>query len=1124
MATADNLPQYPVMPTPTALSPPPSTVEKPPAGPAPVVTLPEPPVSKKLFARLKTLDGLLIVMVLALAFVLASFPVRNSDFLMHLATGRLLVEGQYVFGSNPYTAASADVWINHSWLFDLLFYGLYSIPSLGPVLVVVVKALLILVLAEILLRVATPPGRRLWIPASCVALAVLTFSPRLLLQPTIMSYLFLGLTLWLLRRPAERRWAWWLLPPLFALWVNCDEWFFLGPLCAGLYLLGHVLQGQLPTMMHQAERLRPEECRRLGLVVVVGAAACLVNPFGIYAWTLPAQLGLSPAAAALHDDPIFRYMWVSPFRFDGPYFQVNSGLSVAGLSYFVLLLAGGVSFVLLGQDQQAWRLLLWLPLALLSASNARSIPFFAIVAGPITALNFLDFAALKLGGEPRLDRAGRNWTLGGRVLTLVAGLALLIAGVPGWLQAQPHANRRLGWNVVLDPGLQQAARQIRQWQPLLPDDLVWFNVAPDVVNYLAWFCPGQRGFVDLRLLMDEQAARDLVEMRESLAKLEQPAEGKEPAWREILSRHRIRYLVHHEGDSPQPSGFLLSLLARPDEWTPLFLAGGTVIFGWQNAKLDPLPSGLPFDLDRLAFGSDAEPAPADRPAPAVPFDWYTALWQAPPRRPVEAQTARMYRLVFNHQQQMYPVRLWRLAMVAAAFGAGARHTDPQSPGWLAVSQLALLPLAPADTSALPRVLRELPYLRLARLWLGQYLGPDMAPPGGLYLAVRAARKALEANPGDAQTHLLLGQVYNQLANGTSEARLGQGWPALGRVRQAQILASLQQALALDPDLEDAHALLAGLYWRLGAVDLAFEHRKEQLRLERARGFRPPETREQALEGLSRLEKETQALEALRKRLEDHYVLITAGKPPLERTVRALRLVDPDQKGQRTEYQLVREALKAAQEIKKEEMVIRQGDQVFSPGAQLQIDLRLLLGQLPEVREVLEDRDPSGEPVWKKLLGKHPDLGLPAYGWYQICLGAASGDYGSADAALEEMIPQSERDPAKMRALQHLRTQIGIRIGNVLQQEALRATGCPPWLPWATGHPWQLEVQEVLKNSHLLLDLQGGPSDLHTLRGMLLLERGAVPEAQQQLRQALERKWFRAQPIAQMAQRWLQPRE
>ena len=83
---------------------------------------------------------------------------------------------------------------------------------------------------------------------------------------------------------------------------------------------------------------------------------------------------------------------------EAAYFHPGFGLSAAGLAYFPLLLLGIVSFVLAARGPGGartligWRLFVWLPLALLSLMNVRGIAFFAIVAGPVTALNLADAA------------------------------------------------------------------------------------------------------------------------------------------------------------------------------------------------------------------------------------------------------------------------------------------------------------------------------------------------------------------------------------------------------------------------------------------------------------------------------------------------------------------------------------------------------------------------------------------------------------------------------------------------------------------------------------------------------------------------------------------------------------
>jgi hypothetical protein len=75
-------------------------------------------------ARLiRVLEWAMIPLVLALGFLLGSFAVRNSDFWMHLATGRLIAHGAFTFGQDPFAfGTEGRYWVNHSWLYDWVLY------------------------------------------------------------------------------------------------------------------------------------------------------------------------------------------------------------------------------------------------------------------------------------------------------------------------------------------------------------------------------------------------------------------------------------------------------------------------------------------------------------------------------------------------------------------------------------------------------------------------------------------------------------------------------------------------------------------------------------------------------------------------------------------------------------------------------------------------------------------------------------------------------------------------------------------------------------------------------------------------------------------------------------------
>ena len=100
--------------------------------------------------------------------------------------------------------------------------------------------------------------------------------------------------------------------------------------------------------------------------------------------------------------------------------------------------------------------------------------------------------------------------------------------------------------------------------------------------------------------------------------------------------------------------------------------------------------------------------------------------------------------------------------------------------------------------------------------------------------------ALAANPDDAGAFLLLGEAYVRLASQPAEQSRQAALPPLGAERFAQAVAALEQAVLLRPDLDRAHALLAGLYFEDGQLDRALDHllRPAADRRARGRGGRP----------------------------------------------------------------------------------------------------------------------------------------------------------------------------------------------------------------------------------------------------------------------------------------------
>lgn len=931
---------------------------------------------------LRRLDASMTGLVLLLAFFLASFAASNADVWMHLATGRLIARGEYQFGADPFAYTTTGIrWINTSWLSDLLGFSLANAlggPETAPggAVLVVLKALMIVALAGVLLLVRQP-GQRLWVGSVCVCLALLAMSPRLLLQPTCISFFFVGVTLYLLYRslPNESARAslrsLYLLPPLFLLWANLDGWFLLGPLAVALFLAGEVLQ-----------RARgpsdPEESRRLrttAVVLLVGLAACVVNPFHVQVFGLPPELQTAFSDSPLRRDPYFQSFFLSPlqstFWTDVHWFPYAGGIGVC-----VLAGLGVVSFLLNSTNWQWWRVLLWMPFLMLALSHARAIPFFVVVAAPITALNLHDFAEGRFGPGTASRGIRRAWMVGGRVATVLALLALVVLDWPGWLHARADlgVNHRVSWRLTVDTSLRQAASDLCELREQSVVRENGFLSVPDLPCYCAWFCPAEKGFLDYRYhLFPPEITQTFVDVRTALlmkaaaashqAGDTSPSEGLlRDAF--LNTHHPIDHVAVYSPDVQTTIRFATQMmLGSTEHWTWLRGDGRAEIFGWSATPASDAARRFAahrLDADRRAFGVIAANAANERdraPRPPRPLNLWEQFVRGPAPHAPGYGAARRYLNYFEIDQEQQARRQARrrdFIQLAALVGGGA----------VANSNAA----GPVGTSLLAYA-GDLP----ARL-IGISDGGSVAP---LLLAVRAARSAVAENPNDADAWFTLGLSYVALWN--YEKTRFSTTPVLNQLREVQTLAALQNAVALRPNYAEAHEILSGIYLNMTHsgdprirthLDLAFEHRKEALQLARAMGPSAGASGEA-------FDKRFAGAEEFLKKLEQ---AVQRQRDDFEQRARDPRLASPIAKAQLAlELGLAKTAVD----------VLDKADRAQFSGGEAGFLLQLLIssGRLDPVRE---------------LDSQLADPGL------KFLFAAAEGDYRRADETLQELIANIER--------------------------------------------------------------------------------------------------------------------
>lgn len=1000
----------------------------------------------------RAFDSVLISLVLVLAFLASSFAVYNSDFWLHLASGRLLAERRYQFGVDPFAFTTGNhYWANHAWLFDLPLFLVYT--HFGGTILVVLKALLISILAAFLLSVRQPDRGLSW-PVACTLLAVLAMSPRLLLHSTCLSYILLGLTLWLLWRPRKpfvsfgqqlRHYAPVLL--LFVLWVNVDDWFLLGPLLAGLFWLGDWIAPD------RTSAATPQ--RTPGWLWPAGLGICLVNPHHVHAFTLPVEL--MPLLSALRDDIRFEPLLASPWQ-SRLYYNSLAGINWANGAYLILLVGGGLSFLLDVRRLAGWRLLIWLTFAGLSVWLSRTIPFFAVVASPITALN------LQEAFQPVPERRSsyRRFLVGMSQFSLViAGLALCVLAWLGWLQGFQNIGRHVDWTVQADGSLKQVAEKLHLWHQ--QDKLGkgrGFLSHPSIVHYCAWFCPEEKGFLDYRVQLFHDVSDEYEQICRSLH-LSIGRKDHRPVgdWRALLRKYEITHLVLYDASLLRLAPALEYLAASKEVWRLLDVDGQALIVGWRDdSRL--LPERVPtFDAERLAFTT------------ALNGEEKAEFPTAPARGVERAPRSSDFWSLFCKPIAPSP---WE----TAAAGALLHYFEDRESferqrraircfGWVA----ALPALSVNSLDGLLRLGVAIEQAPLALQDLSQQ------PPALPLLAVRAARAALAQNPDDVSAYLSLGRAYLDLTGRTPERAVLDYLSPLAEIRQIQIATALQNVLRLNPDSLIAHEQLAALYEARGFLDVALHHQRVVLRLARRTGSLPSESPAVFAQRMEQKEQTIKALERLVNDRKNEFSLQTRdlGSEPLRRAQIALS------------QGLARLALDDI--LATSSVLLLRGE-----GITLQVRLQLMLGRIEDVRSQL------AAPDWKTNKANLgfvnlfapgdstvPTYRLPGYEWLLLCQTAADGDYEQANAALQDLI----------RGLGGKHAVEGIH--KYQQALPLLVASEVGWssLPHSRLMIRRIHQERLLQSDALNLLTRSvlQQADMHVLAGMLALERGQPQDAE-----------------------------
>lgn len=225
-----------------------------------------------------TFPAVLAVSLAYLMFLVARRNISDPDLWWHLRNAQQLLATHHlpVVDSYSYTAAGAPV-LPFEWLAETAYFVAFQLAGLTAVflLVFVLSAFVVLGIFRLALLAGAEVKNSFLV---CVAAAVMTAvsagARTLLFGWACLVALLLMLEL---VRRGNLRWLW-LVPPLFALWINLHASWPMGLVVLAIFIGGGLMEGTWGNV--EATRWSPHELRALVLTGIASAAAVFANPFG----------------------------------------------------------------------------------------------------------------------------------------------------------------------------------------------------------------------------------------------------------------------------------------------------------------------------------------------------------------------------------------------------------------------------------------------------------------------------------------------------------------------------------------------------------------------------------------------------------------------------------------------------------------------------------------------------------------------------------------------------------------------------------------------------------------------------------------------------------------------------
>ena len=293
--------------------------------------------------------------------------INDADMGFHLKTGQWILENHQVPSNDTFTYTSTERrYLDMEWLYQLSLYLGYLLG--GYSLLSILHGILALLAFYLLWVRLKGTGAPTGLAVGLLTIALFACESRFRVRPEILTWVLMGLTLWIL----ESRWSrgrdlLFLLPLIQWFWVNTEGLFFIGWALMGAYVLS--------SFVHS-----PKVDFKLVKYCGAAFAVCLLNPYFFQGLLFPFSF-----LSSLGSSEIYGYA-VNEFQRPWSYRLPSHGSAPLYLQFykaFSLFLIAGLFSAFKSRKTHEWLLALFF--FALSASAVRNIPLFLLACAPLAA-------------------------------------------------------------------------------------------------------------------------------------------------------------------------------------------------------------------------------------------------------------------------------------------------------------------------------------------------------------------------------------------------------------------------------------------------------------------------------------------------------------------------------------------------------------------------------------------------------------------------------------------------------------------------------------------------------------------------------------------------------------------